>query len=90
MNKKHFEDVWEEAEVVSRENRPEWNDLCDSLKEAINTLCEGWQNTEETEELLGEVLLYLCMITDHKGANSWTALENATNTLRQILLDPDE
>lgn len=89
-NKKHFEDVWEEAEIVSRENRPEWDIFCHQLVEATKEISMGYQDTEEIEELMGEILLYLCMIADEKGANSWTALENATNALRQALLDPDE
>lgn len=89
-NKKHYEDVWEEAEKVSRENRPEWDDIHDALQSATKRLQSCIGDTEETEEVLGEVLLYLCMISDLSGANSWIALESATNELRQALLDPEE
>ena len=84
---KHFEQLWEEAEVVAAQYYANKSSLEDIGYNAISIDCDDNLSPEEMEELLGKVILGLCLLSKKFNINSYTALRSAIDNAKIEMLE---
>jgi hypothetical protein len=99
---KHFEHLWEEAEVVTTQHYdgtpwppgedPSWQGDGPMLDITFNTtklIADDELSAEDKEELLGKILFALCFVSHKNDINAYTALRTAIDNAKQDMLDED-
>lgn len=94
---KHFEHLWEEAEVVVSnfyESKSEDNMIVDftSLTSANNLLKKltSSGNKEDQYECMGDLITFLCFYSKKYDINSYAALKDSINNMKIDMLDEDD
>lgn len=78
---KHFEDLWEESELLLKDELPILLDdlvlVCDQFKEDL------------TIDSFGQILFLLCGISKNLDINAYEALQSVINDHRTKILDAE-
>lgn len=94
MTIKHYEHLWEEAEMVASqyyEHHSEDN-ILENLKSSLSmlvTMGEDPELQEEINPLMGEVLFMMTLLSHRYGVDTYKALQEAIDNARVEILDPD-
>lgn len=91
----HFETIWNEAESVAKSySNLDRKKIIRGIRNSLEDLADG-ETPEELHKALGEILFGLCSFCAHLEeksdiqVNSATALQQAIESNRQKLLDPE-
>jgi hypothetical protein len=84
---KHFEQLWEEAELVAAQYYVDKSSIEDIGYSAIAIGCDDSLSIEEKEELLGKVIFGLCLLSKKFNINSYTALRSAIDNAKIEMLE---
>lgn len=89
---KHFEDLWEEAELVSSKC-PYGDDFIDEvqkqLHDEINTLCYDKTSSDAKTKSFGRILYLLCYLSFKWNVNTFSALLRETQDRKIDMLDDE-
>lgn len=86
---KHYEDIWNESEIIAREYFKEKNlsDISEGV--IISSLKELLFESKTKKASFGKLLFYLCYLSDKYKVNVWTALTEATDDFHSEMLDDE-
>ncbi|KKN67668.1 hypothetical protein LCGC14_0459270 [marine sediment metagenome] len=86
---KHYEHLWEEAEVVAEKFYEDQSPLKDITLSSTILECEKELTSEEMEEMLGKAIFGLCLLSRTLDINAYTALRTAIDNAKLEMLDED-
>ena len=86
----HFEDFWNEAEVIGRNYNNTVPQHIESIKHALDKLTGEVKLPQEQAILVGQIIFDLCGITDKLNINSAASLKLISENKKAALLDPDD
>ena len=82
---KHFEILWEEAEVEITKHNLQLNQVFDLLIENINKIKEA--SPENVSNSFGEVVLLLSYLSSHFNVNAYSELQKVVWDWKSARLD---
>lgn len=85
--KKHFEDVWIEAEDIAHEFYADRDAVKDA--EVHLAMLNSELDDEVRNNCIGEILLSISFLSKKYNINVWTALEEAILDKKLLVLDPE-
>lgn len=89
---KHYEQLWEEAEVIAKKYFTMYNATSHHrIRNGVSKLeNEEDLSAEEKEHWLGDVLFGICLLSKDRDINAYTALRVAIDNAKQEMLDEEE
>lgn len=88
---KHFENLWEEAEeVISKANEEKEIYAIDEIQSCVECFWDAeTYNRAELEQIMGKLLLHVCLLSKTHNINTYAVLKEAMNDMKVEILDPD-
>lgn len=91
MKIKHYEHLWEEAEMIASSYFEEYNDddFLEKMKSLLSEMVVSNDDLDLLTQQMGDFIFMTSYLSHKYGVNTYTALQDAIDNARIEMLDPD-